>query len=91
MGLAVAENLDVPYVQLPFPVTANDQTIEKRVCDFDQEKAAVHCGPEDAANSKFERPQLSVVDGQIKYLHVFSGHHIFGGEYTASYVLQFKK
>jgi hypothetical protein len=28
MGLAVAENLKGPYVQLPFPVTANDQTIE---------------------------------------------------------------
>lgn len=28
MGLAIAENLEGPYVQLPFPVTANDQTIE---------------------------------------------------------------
>jgi hypothetical protein len=28
MGLAVAENLEGPYVQLPFPVTANDRTIE---------------------------------------------------------------
>ncbi len=28
MGLAVAENLEGPYVQMPFPVTANSQTIE---------------------------------------------------------------
>ncbi|MEN8249106.1 MAG: glycoside hydrolase family protein [Bacteroidota bacterium] len=28
MGLAVAENLEGPYVQMPFPVTSNDQTIE---------------------------------------------------------------
>ncbi|PHN02379.1 sialate O-acetylesterase [Flavilitoribacter nigricans] len=28
MGLAVAENLEGPYVQLPFPVTANDRNIE---------------------------------------------------------------
>ncbi|GAA4297556.1 glycoside hydrolase family protein [Aestuariibaculum suncheonense] len=28
MGLAIAENLEGPYVQLPFPVTANDQNIE---------------------------------------------------------------
>lgn len=28
MGLAIAENLEGPYVQLPFPVTANQQTIE---------------------------------------------------------------
>lgn len=28
MGLAFAENLEGPYVQLPFPVTANDSNIE---------------------------------------------------------------
>ena len=28
MGLAVAEDLEGPYVQLPFPVTANDRNIE---------------------------------------------------------------
>ena len=28
MGLAIAENLEGPYVQLPFPVTANDRNIE---------------------------------------------------------------
>lgn len=28
MGLAVAENLEGPYVQMPFPVTANDRIIE---------------------------------------------------------------
>ena len=28
MGLAIAENLEGPYVQLPFPVTENDKTIE---------------------------------------------------------------
>lgn len=28
MGLAIAENLEGPFVQLPFPVTANDRNIE---------------------------------------------------------------
>ncbi|WP_165770007.1 glycoside hydrolase family protein [Flagellimonas pacifica] len=28
MGLAIAENLEGPYVQMPFPVTANDRNIE---------------------------------------------------------------
>ena len=28
MGLAIAENIDGPYVQLPFPVTTNDKRIE---------------------------------------------------------------
>jgi lysophospholipase L1-like esterase len=28
MGLAIAENLEGPYVQLPFPVTQNEQTVE---------------------------------------------------------------
>ena len=28
MGLAVAEQLEGPYVQLPFPVTSNDRNIE---------------------------------------------------------------
>lgn len=28
MGLAVAENLEGPYVQMPFPVTVNDRNIE---------------------------------------------------------------
>ena len=28
MGLAVAENLEGPYVQMPFPVTTNDRNIE---------------------------------------------------------------
>jgi hypothetical protein len=28
MGVAVAENLEGPYVQMPFPVTANDRNIE---------------------------------------------------------------
>ena len=28
MGLAVAENLEGPYVQLPFPVTSNNQAVE---------------------------------------------------------------
>ena len=28
MGLAIAENLEGPYVQLPFPVTSNDRNIE---------------------------------------------------------------
>ncbi|MBD0832929.1 glycoside hydrolase family protein [Aestuariibaculum sediminum] len=28
MGLAIAENLSGPYIQMPFPVTANNQSIE---------------------------------------------------------------
>ncbi|MEI7422907.1 MAG: glycoside hydrolase family protein [Prolixibacteraceae bacterium] len=28
MGLAISENLNGPYVQLPFPVTKNEQTVE---------------------------------------------------------------
>jgi hypothetical protein len=28
MGLAIAENLEGPYVQLPFPVTKNEKTVE---------------------------------------------------------------
>ena len=28
MGVAIAENLEGPYVQMPFPVTANDRNIE---------------------------------------------------------------
>jgi len=28
MGLAIAENIEGPYVQMPFPVTGNDRTIE---------------------------------------------------------------
>ena len=40
---------------------------------------------------KFERPQLLLVDEQPAYLYVSSGHHLFGKEGTASYVLRFKK
>ncbi|PZX49372.1 glycoside hydrolase family protein [Algoriphagus chordae] len=138
MGLAIAENLEGPYVQMPFPVTSNDQNIEdgyafmykgkfallttdnhgiiepgggllwksddgitfddyekgfhriNEYVDFDQEKVAIHYGSQNATYSKFERPQLLIIDGEIKYLYVPSGHHVFGGDYTASYILKFK-
>lgn len=39
---------------------------------------------------KFERPQLLLKDGKPAYLYVASGHNIYGGESTVSYVLKFK-
>jgi hypothetical protein len=39
---------------------------------------------------KFERPQLLLIDKKPAYLYVTSGHHFFGKDATASYVLRFK-
>ncbi|WP_339756041.1 glycoside hydrolase family protein [Algoriphagus aquimarinus] len=139
MGLAIAENLEGPYVQMPFPVTSNDQNIEdgyafmyegkfallttdnhgiieagggllwtsedgitfdtyekgfhriNAYLDFDQENVAIYYGPMNATYSKFERPQLLLVDGEVNYMYVPSGHNIFGRKNTVSYVLKFKK
>jgi hypothetical protein len=139
MGLAIAENLEGPYVQMPFPVTSNNQNIEDgyafmyggkfallttdnhgiieagggllwksedgitfdayekgfhridKYVDFDQEKVAIHYGAKNMQYSKFERPQLLIVDGEIKYLYAPSGHNISGGDRTVSYVLKFKE
>ena len=41
MGLAIAENLEGPYVQLPFPVTANDRNIEDGYAFLYQDKFAL--------------------------------------------------
>ncbi len=41
MGLAFAENLEGPYVQLPFPVTSNDRSIEDGYAFMYQEKFAL--------------------------------------------------
>ncbi len=139
MGLAVSEHLAGPYVQLPFPVTANEQRIEdgyafiyegkfallttdnhgiieagggllwtstdgihfrdyqrgfKRINDYtdvDVSKVAIHYGPKDRSYSKFERPQLLLINGEPAYLYVGSGHNIYGGDCTVSYVLNFLK
>jgi hypothetical protein len=139
MGLAVAENLMGPYVQLPFPVTANNRNIEDGYAfmykgkfallttdnhgmieagggilwtsddgihfdtyqkgfhqingytDLDMSKVAVHYGPQNRDYSKFERPQVLLIDDSPAYLYVPSGHNIYGGDCTISYVLKFKR
>ena len=143
MGLAVAENLEGPYVQLPFAVTANDRVIEDgyafmyegkfallttdnhgmieagggvlwtsedgihfdtyekgmhRIADYnngidytDATKPAIHYGPASMQYAKPERPQILLIDGKPKYLYVASGHNIYGGDCTISYVLKFKE
>ncbi len=141
MGLAVAENLEGPYVQMPFPVTANDRNIEDgyafmykgkfallttdnhgmieagggilwisedgiqfndyqkgmhRIADYkggkdytDATNPQVHYGSKSMPYSKPERPQILFVDGKPAYLYVASGHNIYGGDCTVSYVLKF--
>ena len=139
MGLAISENIEGPYVQIPFPVTANDRNIEDgyafmykgkfallttdnhgiieegggilwlsddginfneykkgfhRMDDYtyvDKQKKTVHYGPENIGYSKFERPQLLLIDGEPKYLYVSSGHNIYGGNSPVSYVLKLKE
>ena len=139
MGLAVAEQFEGPYVQLPFPVTANEQRIEdgyafmyegkfallttdnhgiieagggllwtsedgvhfrnyqqgfKRINDYthvDISKVAIHYVPKDRSYSKFERPQVLLINGEPVYLYVGSGHNVYGGGCTVSYVLKMKK
>ncbi|NND06392.1 MAG: hypothetical protein HKN87_08425 [Saprospiraceae bacterium] len=136
MGLAMAESLIGPYVQMPFPVTENDKIIEDgyafmsdgkvqllttdnhgmiepgagilwtstdgirfenfekgmhRISDYTQvdlSKVAMHYGPESQTYTKAERPQLLIIDGEPRYLYVSSGHNIYGGDCTISYVLK---
>ena len=142
MGLAIAEDLEGPYVQLPFPVTTNDRNIEDgyafryqgkfallttdnhgmiepgggilwtsedgihfndyekgmhRITDYnggkdytDAVSPAIHYGSRSQQYSKPERPQILFKDGKPKYLYVGSGHNIYGGDCTISYVLKFK-
>lgn len=142
MGLAVAEKPEGPYVQLPFPVTANNRTIEDgyafmykgkfallttdnhgmietgggilwtsddgihfqeyekgmhRIADYhggkdytDASVPKIHYGPVTQPFAKPERPQILLIDGQPAYLYVGSGHNIYGGDCTVSYVLKFK-
>ena len=138
MGLAVVENLEGPYVQLPFPVTANDRNIEDGYAfmynrkfallttdnhgmieagggilwtssdgihfdsyekgfhridsytEVDRSKVAVHYGPRKIGYSKFERPQVLLIEGSPAYLYLPSGHNIYGGACTVSYVLRKK-
>ncbi|MCG8308353.1 MAG: glycoside hydrolase family protein [Cytophagales bacterium] len=136
MGLAIAEELEGPYIQLPWTVTYNEKSVEDgyafmyngKVCllttdnhgmitfgggllwssddgikftNVEQgyhtidhyvpsgklEKAVRHYGPEVL---KFERPQVLMKDGKPAYLYAPSGHHIFGGNSTVSYVLKFE-
>lgn len=137
MGLAIAQNLQGPYVQLPFPVTANDKIIEDgyvflmdgrvrllttdnhgmiepgagilwtssdgikfeeyekgmhRISDYvdlDPAVVTIHYGPTDQHYTKPERPQLLLMDGKPGYLYVSSGHNIYGGDCTISYVLKY--
>jgi hypothetical protein len=143
MGLAVAENLEGPYVQMPFPVTVNDRNIEdgyafmykgkyallttdnygiieagggilwtsddgikfkeyekgmRRIADYnggkdytDALKPTIHYGSTSQQYAKPERPQVLLIDGKPEYLYVGSGHNIYGGDCTISYVLKFKK
>lgn len=142
MGLAIAENLEGPYVQMPFPVTANNQTIEDgyafmyqgnfallttdnhgiiepgggilwtsddgikfkkyekgmhRIADYnggqdytDALNPSIHYGPASMQYAKPERPQVLLIEDKPKYLYVGSGHNIYGGDCTVSYVLKFK-
>lgn len=139
MGLAIAENLKGPYVQMPYQVTGNKQVVEDgysfmyngkyalfttdnygiiekgggilwtsedglkfneyekgmhRITNYtniDSLKRTVHYGSADSPYSKFERPQVLLIEEQPKYLYVPSGHNIYGGEGTISYVLKFKE
>lgn len=138
MGLAIAEQLEGPYVQLPFPVTSNEQRIEdgyafmhqkkfallttdnhgiieegggllwtsedgihfthyeqgfrriNQYTEVDPDKVAIHYGPGGRTYSKFERPQLLLINDKPAYLYVPSGHNIYGGDCTVSYVLRKK-
>ncbi len=135
MGLAIAENIEGPYVQLPYPVTANDRVIEDGYAfmynnqfallttdnhgmiesgggilwlsddgiqfnkfekgfhridyytNFDQTNVTNIYGPKNY--SKFERPQVLVIDGKPAYLYVAAGNNIYGKDCTVSYVLKF--
>ena len=143
MGLAVSENLEGPYVQLPFVVTANDRVIEDgyafmykekfallttdnhgmiepgggvlwtsedgihfndyekgmhRIADYkhgidytDASNPTIHYGSASMQYAKPERPQILLIEGKPKYLYVGSGHNIYGGDCTVSYVLRFKE
>ena len=137
MGLAISEELDGPYVQLPWTVTYNEKSVEDgyafmyngKYCllttdnhgmitfgggllwtsDDGIKFTSVEKGyhtideyvPADKLKNarryygpgvlKFERPQLLIKDGKPWYMYAPSGHHIFGGESTVSYVLKFEE
>ena len=135
MGLAISEELEGPYVQLPWTVTYNERSVEDgyafiyngKFCllttdnhgmitfgggllwksddgmkftnlekgyhtidDYlpasELKNAKRYYGPDVL---KFERPQILMKDGKPAYLYAPSGHHIFGGSSTVSYVLKF--
>ncbi len=135
MGLALAGQVEGPYVPLPDPVTSNDRTVEDgyafvyegKICLLTTDNhgliekgggllwksangirfkeveqgfypAVKYLGRERLTNAsrhyggeiiKFERPQVLMLDGEPAYLYAPSGHHFFGKESTASYVLKF--
>ncbi|TKG95574.1 hypothetical protein EYV94_09045 [Puteibacter caeruleilacunae] len=137
MGLAIAENLEGPYVQLPWTVTYNEKAVEDgyafmyngKICLLTTDNHGMitrgggllwssddgmkfthvekgfdliekYVSKEKTSNAiryygpprlKFERPQVLMKDGKPAYLYVPSGHHIFGGESTVSYVLKFEE
>ena len=53
--------------------------------EYDKSNVRHYYGPQEI---KFERPQVLVKDGKPIYLFAPSGHNIFGGEATVSYVLK---
>ncbi len=135
MGLAIAENLEGPYVQLPHPVTYNEQSVEDgyafiyqdKFCllttdnhgmikkgggvlwtsndgiRFTEAEAGFHrindyVNPDEMKNkkkhyggdiTKFERPQVLLINGKPKYMYAPGGWNIFGGNSTVCYVLRF--
>ena len=57
----------------------------ERYFNYDPEKVRYYYGP---GEIKFERPQILIEHGKPAYLYVSSGHNIFGGDATVSYVLK---
>jgi hypothetical protein len=52
---------------------------------YDENNLRRYYGPDVV---KFERPQILILEGKPAYLYAPSGHNIFGGEATVSYVLK---
>ena len=143
MGLAIAEQITGPYVQLPFPVTNNEKRVEdgyafmmdREFCllttdnhglikegggilwkskdgiRFTEKEAGFYpveqyLGKDKLMNrkrhygagvpgvsgnpTKFERPQVLILEGEPRYLYVGTGDNLFGGESTENYVLRYK-
>ena len=57
----------------------------KKCYEYDINKVRRFYGPDDI---KFERPQILLIAGKPVYMYTPSGHNIFGGDATVSYVLK---